>query len=82
MTKKTAIMNFVEENGGTVHRKDLVRFICELNGNVYDPILHRGYYSAALCPTSIWRAGHLLKPSKNEPRYLIRSGRGLYTVCR
>lgn len=80
MTKKTAIMNFIEAQGGKVHRKDLIKFIVELNGRIYDPIRDRGYYSAALCPSTRWRGGYLYSPSKNEPRYLVRSERGVYKV--
>lgn len=82
MMKKTAIMNFVESKGGEVQRNDLIKFIVEMNGKTYDPIEHRGYYSAALCPSFMWNGGYLLRPSKNEPRYLIRRKNGLYKLAK
>ena len=82
MTKKTAIMNFVQARGGTVRRKEIVQFISELNGTPYDPVKSRGYYSSALCPTSYWSGGYLFTPNKNEPRYLVRQSRGVYKVER
>ena len=77
MLKKIAVLDFVESKG-VVRRKDLVKFMVELAGNTYDSHEHRGHYSTALCPTS-WGA-YLLRPSKNDDRYLFRCGHGLYKV--
>ena len=79
-TKKTTIMNFVESRpNATVSRKDLIRFIRALNCLDYNPTENRGYYSCALCPTCT-SGGYLLRPSEEEPRFLVRIHLGEYKV--
>jgi len=77
---KSEIMNFVESKG-TATRREILEFLFNLKGKTYIPKLHRGYYSCAFCPTGDpAHIGHLLRPSKREPRYLIRIHRGEYKV--
>ena len=77
---KSEIINFVESKG-TATRREILEFLFNLKGKTYSPKLHRGYYSCAFCPTGDPdHIGHLIRPSKKEPRYLYRSGHGLYTV--
>ena len=83
MLKKTQIINFVlDQPNGQIRRKDLVHFICNLNGVLYDPVSCRGYYSVALQDTASWwrRGGFLMFSSKKEPRHLYRVRRGVYGV--
>lgn len=77
---KTEIMNFVESKG-TATRQEILKFLFNLKGKTFIPKLHRGYYSCAFCPSGDpQHIGHLIRPSKKEPRYLSRIGRGIYTV--
>ena len=71
---KTKVMDFVQSKG-TATRREIITFILGLKGRTYDPITDRGYYSCALCPTGDPdHIGHLIRPSKKEPRYLSRIG--------
>jgi len=86
-TKKSQIMDYVESVGGTIRRKDLIKFIVELKGKKYNPIEHRGYWSEAI-RDNVWKMkhitcvdrGYLMKRSKNEPRHLEKIARGIYQV--
>lgn len=83
MLKKTQIINFVlDQPNAEIRRKDLIHFICNLNGVLYDPVSCRGYYSVALQDTASWwrRGGFLMFSSKKEPRHLYRVRRGVYGV--
>ena len=83
MLKKTQIINFVlDQPNGQIRRKDLIHFICNLNGVLYDPVSCRGYYSVALQDTASWwrRGGFLMFSSKKEPRHLYRVRRGVFGV--
>lgn len=83
MLKKTQIINFVlDQPNGQIRRKDLIHFICNLNGIYYDPVSCRGYYSVALQDTTSWwrRGGFLMFSSKKEPRHLYRVRRGVFGV--
>ena len=83
MLKKTQIINFVlDQPDAQIRRKDLIHFICNLNGVKYDPVSCRGYYSVALQDTASWwrRGGFLMFSSKKEPRHLYRVRRGVYGV--
>lgn len=83
MLKKTQIINFVlDQPDAQIRRKDLIHFICNLNGVKYDPVSCRGYYSVALQDTTSWwrRGGFLMFSSKKEPRHLYRVRRGVYGV--
>ena len=80
MYKKSTILNFVEAQPySTIRRQDLICFIVELNGMSYNSKLHRGYYSCALWPNQKG-SGHLIRPSKKEPRFLTKVSRGKYMV--
>jgi len=87
-TKKSQIMDYVQSIGGTIRRKDLVKFIVELKGMKFNPIKHRGYWSVALQSSSwSWRwqkwignPGYLMRMSKNEPRHLVRIAHGVYQL--
>lgn len=83
MLKKTQIINFVlDQPNAQIRRKDLIHFICNLNGVLYDPVSCRGYYSVALQDTASWwrRGGFLMFSSKKEPRHLYRVRRGVFGV--
>ena len=83
MLKKTQIINFVlNQPDAQIRRKDLIHFICNLNGVNYDPVRCRGYYSVALQDTESWwrRGGFLMFSSKKEPRHLYKVRRGVYGV--
>lgn len=95
-TFKSKIMDFIASKGGTLQRKDIVKFIVESKGLTYNPIQHRGYYSChfqttthkwlpwsgkyALCGCSIRELGYLMKSSKFEHRHLHLVSKGVYTL--
>ena len=77
---KSKIMDFVESKG-VATRQEILEFLLSLKGKTYISELHRGYYSNAFCPTgNPAYVGHFIRPSKKEPRYLIRIHRGEYKV--
>ena len=83
MTKKTQIINFILNQPGKVAtKKELAKFICSLEGRIYNPIKDRGIWCLNFLPPAPGpsRAGYLMTPSKVEHRYLYRISRGLYGV--
>ena len=78
---KSDIMNFVQAKKWAT-RMEILEFLLQKKGKTYNHKLHRGYYSCAFCPSANYKAhtGHLLRPSKKEPRYLVKIARGAYEV--
>lgn len=77
---KSAIMDFVQAKKWAT-RMEILEFLFNLKGKTYIPKLHRGYYSCAFCPTGDPdHIGHLIRPSKKEPRYLAKIAHGVYEV--
>lgn len=90
MATRAQIMDFVEKQcSGAAYRKDIIKFIVEMNGKKYHPVLDRGYYSCAFWkstnPKSFFKASHdkeraahkigyLLEPSyRGDKRYLRKN---------
>lgn len=84
-TIRSKVMDFVQRKG-FVRRCDIVKFIREeVQGKSFDPVRDRGYYSCAFLHQShCWdhgtyaykmkpNPGYFMRPSKNDPRYLVQN---------
>ena len=93
-TVRSQIMDFVERKK-FARRRDIVKFIREeIQHTDYDPVRDRGYYSCHLRKKSRtyvpggwkntykWNPGYLMKPSKNDPRYLVQNLEKEYYVTK
>ena len=88
--KLSMIFDYVEKYG-PLRRKDIVDFICTLNGYTGDA--KRGYYSDSFSgqkvfrhtdkgQTVFWKTGDLMCPHKWDNRFLAKNYQGLYHVTR
>lgn len=88
--KLSMIFDFVEKYG-PLRRKDIVDFICALNGYTGDN--KRGYYADSFSGQKIfrytkkssnvyWKTGDLICPHKWDNRFLAKNDQGLYYVTK
>lgn len=87
--KISQILDFVAAQNHPVRRKDIVNFICDLNG--YNGQNRNGYYSVPFSGQKIfrytkkglkcfWKTGDLRCPHKWDNRFLEQDKNGLYFV--
>ncbi len=95
-TIRSQVMDFVENNGPT-RRIDIIAEIRRIQGRSFDPKRDRGYYSSSFSAdtTSFYyhsydmpnsahpvKPGQFRRPTKNDPRYLVKTADGKYTIAR
>jgi len=79
-TIKSQVFDFIQQSQGPVRRKDIIAWLAtNVLHEKYDAHQHRGVWSNIFCP-STWATRTYRRPTKNESRYLVRVGRGLYDV--
>lgn len=91
-TIRDQVMDYVEQNGPCT-RTEIVKKIREIQGKPYDAKRDSGYYSAALADDTISyyyhtvchftdvKPGYFRRPTKNDPRYLVRKDKK-YAIAR
>ena len=84
--RRTAIMDYVEQIGGTASYRDISVVFTLIHDNMqYVPKEHRGRLSKYI--QSVVKNGHkyegiLRHPKSYDSRYLIKIGRGLYKLVK
>ena len=79
-TIKSQLLDFVQANGGAMHRAEIVKYyIEEIRHWHYNPIKNRGN----LCSAFQYHGSpaYITHPSKNDPRYLEKRRDGLYHLA-